>query len=91
MGNLEYNNQPVSESAFLRAKEMDHDSGCLGKIYGSTKNAPFNISGTVIFLLVASAIVITIWPPKDVKPLEFWQIILPVVTLGLGYLFGKKA
>lgn len=87
---LQYNKQPVSPDIFLRAKEMDHDSGTLGKFFGSSKNAPLNISGLMAVLLVGAAIAFTIWPPKDVQPLEFWRIVLPVLTLILGYAFGKK-
>lgn len=87
---LQYNKQPVSPNTFLKAKEMDHESGTLGKFFGSARNAPLNISGLLSIVLVSAAIGFTIWPPADVPPLDFWKVVLPVLTLILGYAFGKK-
>jgi len=87
---LQYNKQPVSPDTFLKAKEMDHESGSLGKFFGSARSAPLNIAGLLALILVGAAIGFTIFPPKDVPPMDFWKVVMPVLTLILGYAFGKK-
>jgi len=86
---LEYNKQPVSSSTFLKAKEMDLESGWLGKLFGNKANAPANIAGVIVILLVLSGLFIT-FIKAEIQPKEYWSIISSIITLILGYLFGKK-
>ena len=86
---LQYNKQPVSSSTFLRAKEMDLESGWLGKLFGNKANAPSNIAGVIVILLVVSGLFVTFTDAK-ILPKEYWSIITSIITLILGYLFGKK-
>ena len=86
---LQYNKQPVSGATFLKAKEMDLDSGLLGKLFGNKANAPSNIAGVIVILLVLSGLVVTFTESK-IQPKEYWSIITSIITLILGYLFGKK-
>jgi len=65
----------------IKSKQMDIDIGFLGKIFGNSSNAPTNIAGTTIFALLIA----TLFFP-DLK----WEQSSPVITLALGYLFGKK-
>ena len=60
---------------------MDIDIGVLGKIFGNSSNAPTNIAGTTIFILLIATLFSS--------ALE-WEQSSPVITLVLGYLFGKK-
>jgi hypothetical protein len=86
---LKYNKQPVSDSTFLRAKEMDLESGWLGKLFGNKANAPSNIAGVIVVLLVISGLFVT-FSEARIQPKEYWSIITSIITLILGYLFGKK-
>ena len=65
----------------IKSKQMDVDIGLLGKLFGNASNAPTNIAGTTIFALLIATLFVT-----DLK----WEQSSPVITLALGYLFGKK-
>lgn len=65
----------------IKSKQMDIDVGILGKFFGNSSNAPTNIAGiTILALLIATPFV------NDLK----WEQSFPVITLALGYLFGKN-
>lgn len=65
----------------IKSKKMDIDVGFLGKIFGNSSNAPTNIAGiTILFLLFSTPFV------TDLK----WEQSFPIITLALGYLFGKN-
>ena len=74
----------------LQKKQLDHESGTLGKFFGTSRNASLNIAGFTIIALTTAEVVVLSFSPKDLKPLEFWRAISPVLMLLLGYLFGKK-
>lgn len=82
--------EKYSEETMLKLREMDLDSGLLGKLFGSPRTAPLNIAGTVSIICLVAASCFTIWTPKDLNPLEMWKIVMPVITLILGYTIGKK-
>jgi hypothetical protein len=74
----------------LRSKAMDLESGWLGKAFGNHTNAPTNIAGFVaVCLIVAGTGMVGLagWE----KSSEFWKVISPLLTLVLGYLFGKNS
>ena len=78
----------------LAAKKMYLESGWLGRFFGNRANAPSNIAGLVLIVLLLSAIARTVIPygEKVLMPTEdYWQIIVPLATLILGYLFGKRS
>ena len=65
--------------------------GQLGKFFGSPEIAPTNIAGFIGFLVILGGIIIPFINPK-VDFMDFWKtIVLPIVTLLLGYLFGKNS
>ena len=75
-------------------KELE--PGWLRRFFGNRANAPFNISGFVLIVLLLSGIVMILLPYEDpntlsVTPKEYWEIIVPLVTLILGYMFGKRS
>src|SRR4051812_3846938 len=74
----------------LQSKAMDLDSGWLGRCFGSTQNAPGNIAGLVVVLLLVLGIYVTAVETKAMQAPEYWKTVLPVITLVLGYLFGRK-
>jgi hypothetical protein len=81
--------EDVARRYALEQTRMSLESGYLGKLFGSAANAPTNIAGFVVCLLVIISVVVLFLPSK--MPVdEFLKLILPVITLVLGYLFGKK-
>ncbi|MEA1973644.1 MAG: hypothetical protein U9N34_10210 [Candidatus Cloacimonadota bacterium] len=65
----------------IKSKQMDIDVGLLGKVFGNSSNAPTNIAGITILVLLFSTPFVT-----DLK----WDQSFPIITLALGYLFGKN-
>ena|SRR5579862_5962705 len=91
--------KPVSEHAvykptlgakdFLRWKEMDHESGILGKFFGAPPNAAMNIIGVVTFVIVVTGLLVTIFSSDHA--VEVWKILSPILTMVLGYAIGRKS
>lgn len=76
------------------SKMKNKDLGWIGFIFGAAENASKNIAAIISLILIIGASVFT-WhiyeSDKDNSFIEtIWQIVLPVVTLSLGYIFGKK-
>lgn len=76
------------------AKMKNKDLGWIGFIFGSSENASKNIAALICLILVIGAIVFSCFIYNCGSDNSFiqtiWDIILPVVTLSLGYIFGKK-
>jgi hypothetical protein len=87
--NLKYNTNPNVAGTLLKSKKMDLESGHLGKIFGASSNAPTNIAGLLIFLFVFTGIII-LFIPCNTSASDYWKWITPLITLALGYLFGKN-
>ena len=70
------------------------DLGWIGFIFGTAENASKNIAALICLILVIGSIVFSciIYDcGKDNGFIEtIWQISMPVVTLSLGYIFGKR-
>lgn len=75
------------EDPSVNLAERQLEAGVLGKFFGTGDNAAKNIAGTVILVLIVGGLVAYFWQ-KDGGGL--FQIVVPLVTLGLGYLFGEK-
>lgn len=89
MGNgIEYNKTPDQESFILRSKEMDLEAGWLGQCFGSSANAPLNIAGLFVVLLVGSGISV-LFLNSAIPAADYWTVIAPLLTLVMGYIFGK--
>jgi hypothetical protein len=72
--------------------QMSVEVGWLGKIFRTAAHAPTNIAGLVIALFTLTVIVIGVWfVPSSIPPRDFLNVVVPIVTLALGYLFGKSA
>lgn len=78
---------PDSPKQSSNLDERRLEAGVLGKIFGTGDNAAKNIAGLIIFLLVNGAL-IGYFVSLDEGAL--FQIVVPIVTLGLGYLFGRQ-
>ena len=67
--------------------------GKLSKLLGSnTNNISLYISFTLCVLLIIVGI-IYFWIPKNEREkniLEFWNLIIPIITATLGYIFGRN-
>ena len=86
---LEYNKNPKSIDALLRSKEMDLESGWLGKFFGAPTQLPGNVAGFAITILLVIGVIISMFP-LAMSAIDYWTKILPVITMVLGYLFGKR-
>jgi len=67
--------------------ERKLEAGVIGKLFGTGNNAPKNIAGLVILILIVGGLV-AYFLNGDAGAL--FEIVIPIVTLGLGYLFGEK-
>lgn len=96
MVKLKYENEQT-----LKDKECQHEAninnqslGWFGRLFGSQENSSRNITGIICLSFVAGATLISlmVYFCKDdtafVK--RMWEVICPIITLSLGYLFGKK-
>lgn len=68
--------------------------GWIGRTFGNAENASKNITAILCILLlvgVATVSVIVYCNEHDIsKVTGLWDGVLPIITLSLGYLFGKK-
>lgn len=76
--------------ARMKNKEM----GFMGFIFGTADNSSKNIAALICLVLIIGSIVFSCIIYKCGSNNTFietiWQISMPVVTLSLGYIFGKK-
>ena len=72
-----------------REKRQDN-IGKLGTWFGSSKNAPINISGILTLSLISFAILFTVFSKEFENAKIIWVIVTPIITLALGYIFGKQ-
>ena len=70
------------------------DLGKVGWIFGSSDNSSKNIAAVICFILLLAIIGMSCWVYWMDKDKSFiaslWHLGLPVRTLSLGYIFGKK-
>ena len=87
----------------LKCKERDqkHEKellntnlGVIGRLLGSAEHASKNITASICILLILGVSVISCWVYYKKQDIAFiksmWTSISPIITLSLGYLFGKK-
>jgi hypothetical protein len=81
---------PTPDPKFiLRSRKMELDAGLLGRIIGSPKNAPNNLAFLVIVLAFLTGLGLSV--AYSTQWLEFWKLIVPIITLAMGYVFGKSS
>ena len=85
-----YADTPSPHLVQLQSKQMDLESGWLGKLFGGSRNAPSNIAGLSLLLLVAPGIALLFIPGTSMTAADYWKFITPIVTLILGYVFGTN-
>ena len=77
-GDLSDPNQFKMEMAKINA-------GKIGKLFGYKDGAARNMAFIICGLLIIVASVLSLCMDESI-----WDIVLPIVALALGYLFGKK-
>lgn len=88
---LKMQDQQHSHENELKNKEI----GFLGKFFGSSDNAARNMAMTVIMIVIVGAtvfsIVVLLISSFDKHLIsQVWNSIVPIITLALGYIFGKN-
>lgn len=83
--------QPPSHNKYtVESKKLDLDAGILGKCFGSKSNAPSNIAGFFLVIMTVSGIAV-LFISSAIPAGEYWKIITPLITMSLGYIFGKSS
>ena len=80
-------------SGHIEAQNKAKEGGWVGKAIGTNvKNASINIAFILILLLLIYCALDMIGRYLSCKEFkyELFEIVLPVITLALGYIFGKK-
>ena len=92
--NDELKGQAISAVKDAHDKKGERETGRLGKLFGTKAE---NISLYIAFLICMCLILVGLvyicipLPYKVNSNLEFWQIISPIITGTLGYIFGTGA
>ncbi len=71
------------------ARKMQLEAGWLGRVVGSPRNAPNNTAFLILLLTFAAGFVVGLAFPNE--RVEFWKLLVPIITLTLGYMFGKSS
>ena len=71
----------------LESQRLRLEHGWIDRIVG-TKHSSNNIAFIITLLLLLAGFAVLLVYPQD--RIEFWKLILPILTLTLGYLFGNK-
>ncbi|MDX7784868.1 hypothetical protein [Aeromonas caviae] len=74
----------------IEEKKLDLEAGFLGRFFGSKSSAPSNIAGLTILSLIFISLLGTAIKFDGLETSELWKITTPMITLILGYLFGKN-
>ena len=85
---ITFNPQAPDKDTYVKLREMDLNSGMLGKFFGTSDNVSVYIAGVVVMVVVVTGLVVTFYP-GGTTAVETWKIITPIVTMILGFIFGK--
>lgn len=83
------------EKENIRLKEiLNKRLGYVGKFFGEDTNSARNITAVIVLSLIVggtiiSGVIYIVDQDKDLI-LKIWSGIFPIITLSLGYLFGKS-
>ncbi len=86
-----YSDTPSPDLVQLQSKQLDLESGYLGKIFGGVKNAPANIAGLCLSVLLLAGVATIFVEKINISTDEYWKYSFSIITLILGYLFGKNS
>lgn len=83
---INMNETSRQEEVSFQHKKLE--AGFFGKIFGTGYNAASNIAGLVILSLIVA--IFWVMGFKDASEIDsILKVISPILTLTLGYLFGK--
>lgn len=74
----------------LERTRITLNAGILGKIFGSAANAPTNIAGFILCLLSLTVVALILFRSNE-PVADNLTLLVPVITLTLGYLFGRRS
>ena len=82
-----------SDNSHMREMEVVKQ-GWIGHVFGTGDNASKNITASICLLLILGCAVVSLYAyikngDKDLAS-SIWGVIAPIITLSLGYIFGKK-
>jgi hypothetical protein len=95
----------ILERDALAEKALQHETdiqrkkmemGKLGMLWGDTSSIPNNIAALIALLAFLVGMIYTIYAvsiPADKLSItikDFWAVMIPLITLTIGYLFGNK-
>lgn len=82
--------ETIKEEGKQKKEKRKDDIGILGSFFGSSKNAPVNISGALILFLLLFIAFCTVYFSNDFDKLKvILNVSFPIITLALGYIFGR--
>jgi hypothetical protein len=71
------------------SKKLGLEVGWIGMVVGSPKNAPYNLAFLILVLTFTAGFVFAAAFPND--RMEFWKLIVPIITLTIGYVLGTSS
>lgn len=77
-----------SKQGEIESEKMRLEYGWLARVIGR-ESASYNIAFVIVTGLLLIGVVVVFTNPGGY--IEFWKLLLPVLTLTLGYLFGKNS
>ena len=84
------------KSQQLQNEEKVRQRGLLGKLWGASRHSSNNIAGMLILLLLGLGFLYSLGmyirnaDDSHQHMLDFWDVITPLITMSLGYIFGHK-
>jgi len=85
---------PEAQGRLVPAQDIDRryavveHAGWMGTIFGSATTPPIGIAG-IIALLLTIASIIVLFDPSNMPAEDYIKTVLPVISVMIGYLFGK--
>lgn len=96
MSKLELPEDPGLAKKILEAEHkkatLKIKAGWLGTFFGDGNNVGLYIVGLISLMLLLTATIYTFLPDSyrsvTLKPGELWNLVLPIITTLIGYIFG---
>jgi hypothetical protein len=73
----------------LQDKKLTLDAGILGWFFGTGPQASASIAGFVVLVLACGGLFMAL-ARNDMTATEYWKVASPIITGGLGFIFGRK-
>ncbi len=73
-----------------RQHKMSLESGWLGRVFGTGRNAPVQVVSLALVLLLLAGVLYTFHgdAPNHLGVVDFWKVLSPIITLLVGFLAG---